>query len=141
MAHDPLKTLHTSLVDTCEGYRAAAEDAETPALKAMFATLLANHSTQHEAIHQMLVRLGEKPDERGSFMQFVHKGIIAVRSVTTGLKPALDAFAMGERSIAKEYDDAIAESTNASDRATLQQQKHEVEAAASKLEGHAAQTA
>ena len=141
MAHDALKTLHTSLVDTCEGYRVAVDDAETPALKALFENILASHSAQHKTIDQMLMKHGEKPDESGSFMQIVHKGVIAVRSVTTGLKPALDAFAMGERSIAKEYDDALAETADASDRATLERQKHEVEAAASQLEGHAAQAA
>ena len=40
MAADALKTLHTTLLDTLEGYEAAEREAEDPALKLLFREMI-----------------------------------------------------------------------------------------------------
>jgi uncharacterized protein (TIGR02284 family) len=117
MAADSLKKLHTALVDTRNGYEEAVKDAETPALKSLFGQMVALKERDHSELHASLSRLGEKPDEAGSFMSTVHKTVISVRLAVTGLGTnALSSFVMGEEQIIKEYDAALQEF--ASDSAT-----------------------
>ena len=109
MAADSLKKLHTSLVDNRKGYEKAVEDAE-PNVKALFSEMAALKAKQHAELHAGLSRLGEKPDDSGSFMATVHKTVIGVRAATTGLGTnSLSSFVMGEKQIVDEYDDAIEE--------------------------------
>lgn len=125
MAADSLKKLHTSLVDTRNGYQKAAEDAETPALKSLFAQMVALKEKDHSELHAGLSRMGEKPDESGSFMSTVHETVISVRAAVTGLgSNALSSFVSGEEQIVKEYDDALKEgATDPAITATLTRQK------------------
>jgi uncharacterized protein (TIGR02284 family) len=124
MPADSLKTLHTSLVDNRRGYSEAAKDAETPALKAFFSEMIALKEKDHSDLHGALTRLGEKPDESGSFMATVHTTVIKVRSATTGLHSALSSFVMGEEQVVKEYDKAIEEcASDPAIVATLNKQK------------------
>ena len=62
MTTDALKKLHTAMLDTREGYEVAEKDAETPALKALFAQMIALRSKDHEEIHQ--VSFDERRDPR-----------------------------------------------------------------------------
>ena len=125
MAADSLKKLHTALVDSRNGYREAVEDAETPALKYLFAAMVSLKEHDHAELHAGLIRMGENADESGSFMSTVHKAVISVRAAVTGLGTnALSSFVMGEEQIVKEYDEALDE--NAADpaiTATLTRQK------------------
>ena len=125
MAADSLKKLHTSLVDTRNGYQKAAEDAETPALKSLFAEMVALKEKDHSELHAGLTRMGEKPDESGSFMSTVHETVISVRAAVTGLGPnSLSSFVSGEEQILKEYDDALKEcAADPAITATLTRQK------------------
>jgi uncharacterized protein (TIGR02284 family) len=125
VAADSLKKLHTSLVDTRNGYQKAAEDAETPALKSLFAQMVALKEKDHSELHAGLSRMGEKPDESGSFMSTVHETVISVRAAVTGLgSNALSSFVSGEEQIVKEYDDALKEgATDPAITATLTRQK------------------
>ena len=108
MANDALKTLHTALIDAGKGYRKAQEDAETPDLRRLFQAMTVLHHRAHAEVHALLVRLGEKPDDAGSFMATVHETVIAVRSAVTGLdRGALSSFASGEEHILETYDKAI----------------------------------
>jgi uncharacterized protein (TIGR02284 family) len=64
----------------------------------------------HLELHAGLSKLGEKPDESGSFMSTVHKTAISVRSAVTGLGTnALSSFVTGEEQIIKEYHSALEE--------------------------------
>jgi uncharacterized protein (TIGR02284 family) len=108
MAADSLKTLHTALVDARNGYQEAAKDAETPALAALFAEMIALKERDHAELHDALRRMGETPDESGSFMSTVHQTVIRVRSAVTGLGTnALSSFVSGEEQILSDYDDAL----------------------------------
>jgi uncharacterized protein (TIGR02284 family) len=112
MATDCLRKLHTSLVDSREGYQEAAKDAETPSLKSFFAEMVALKESDHAELHQALRKMGEEPDESGSFMATVHKTIISVRSAVTGLGAnSLPAFVTGEEQIVQQYEEAIRECT------------------------------
>jgi uncharacterized protein (TIGR02284 family) len=106
---DNLKKLHTYLVDNRKGYEEAAKDAE-PELKAFFAGMIALKQRDHIALHSALERLGEVPDDSGSFMAVVHETVISVRSALTGLGTnALGSFVMGEKQVVEQYDKAIEE--------------------------------
>ena len=107
MAAESLKKLHTDLVDNRNGYEKAVKDAEPP-LKAFFAEMVALKEKDHAELHGALSRLGEKPDEDGSFMSTVHKTVISVRAAVTGLGTnALSSFVMGEEQIVDAYDTAL----------------------------------
>lgn len=107
MAADSLKKLHTSLVDNRKGYEKAVEDAE-PNVKALFSEMAALKAKDHAELHTGLTRLGEKPDDSGSFMATLHKAVIGVRAATTGLGTnSLSSFVMGEKQVVGEYDTAI----------------------------------
>ena len=65
--------------------------------------MVALKEKDHSEIHAGLSKLGEKPDDSGSFMSTVHKTVISVRSAVTGLgSNALSSFVMGEEQIIKE---------------------------------------
>ena len=107
MAAESLKKLHTDLVDNRNGYEEAVKDAEPP-LKAFFAEMAALKEKDHAELHGALSRLGEKPEEDGSFMSTVHKTVISVRAAVTGLGTnALSSFVMGEEQIVDAYDTAL----------------------------------
>jgi uncharacterized protein (TIGR02284 family) len=107
MAADSLKKLHTDLVDNRNGYEEAVKDAEPP-LKDFFSEMVALKEKDHAELHGALSRLGEKPDEDGSFMSTVHKTVISVRAAVTGLGAnALSSFVMGEEQILDAYDAAL----------------------------------
>ena len=66
--------------------------------------------TDHSELHDALIRLGEKPDESGSFKATVYKTVIGVRAAATGLGTnALPSFVMGEERVVDEYNKAIEE--------------------------------
>lgn len=125
MAADSLKTLHTALVDARNGYQEAARDAETPALKAFFTDMIALRERDHAELHDALRRMGETPDESGSFMSTVHQTVIRVRAAVTGLdRNALSSFVSGEEQILSDYDEALKDcATDPAITATLRRQR------------------
>ena len=135
MAADSLKKLHTALVDNRNGYQEAVKDADTPAIKALFAEMVALKEKDHAELHVGLSKLGEKADETGSFMSTVHKTVISVRSAVTGLgSNALGSFVMGEEQVIKEYDEALKEcASDPAITATLTRQKETLLAKIAKM--------
>ena len=135
MAADSLKKLHTSLVDNHKGYEKAVEDAE-PNVKSLFGEMAALKEKDHAELHAGLTKLGEKPDEFGSFMATVHKTVIGVRAATTGLGTnSLSSFVMGEKQVVDEYDKAIEECSSDRDLvATLIRQKNTLLAKIAEME-------
>jgi uncharacterized protein (TIGR02284 family) len=135
MAADSLKKLHTSLVDNHKGYEKAVEDAE-PNVKSLFGEMAALKEKDHAELHAGLTKLGEKPDESGSFMATVLKTVIGVRAATTGLGTnSLSSFVMGEKQVVDEYDKAIEECSSDRDLvATLIRQKNTLLAKIAEME-------
>ena len=105
---DALKSLHTALIDSRNGYQEALEDAEGKGLTPLFRDMitLRNHDADELAGH--LTALGEKVDDDCSFMSTVHRTVISIRSVLTGLEESiLPALIDGEGRILEYYDDAL----------------------------------
>lgn len=127
MANDELKKLHTAIIDAEHGYDEAAKDAETPALAEFFGQMSQLHQSHHDEIHRLLVSLGEKPDDDGSFMTSIHKGVISVRAAITGLQSAIASFASGEEKLLERYNDAM-ESTEPTAGPILRRQKAALQA-------------
>ena len=110
MAADALKTLHTTLLDTLEGYEAAEREAEDPALKLLFREMIDLRSKDHTEIHEALAAAGEHLADEQSFMATVHKAAVDLRSAVIGIdRKTLEPFIKGEEIILEQYDAAISE--------------------------------
>jgi uncharacterized protein (TIGR02284 family) len=108
---DSLKSLHTALVDSRNGYEEALEDAEGKGLTPLFRDMIALRNKHAAELAEHLRALGEKVDNEGSFMSTVHRTVISIRSVLTGLDDSiLPGLIDGEERIIGYYDEAIAES-------------------------------
>ena len=105
---EALKDLHTTLVDSRNGYEEALSDAEGKGLTSLFREMIALHDRHHGEIDACLRRAGETPDESGSFLSVVHRTIFKVRSILTGLdESVLPGLIDGEERIAARYDEAL----------------------------------
>lgn len=125
-----LTDLHTSLVDAVKGYDEAVSDAEAPEMSAQFAHMRSLHA---EAVHQIsgiLDGLGISRNEDGSFMSTVHRTVISLRSMVTGLGPnSLPAFISGEQLLLEKYGKAIVSGVKSADEAILVAQSDRLSAA------------
>ena len=105
---EALKDLHTTLVDSRNGYEEALSDAEGKGLTSLFREMIALRDRHHGEIDACLRRAGETPDESGSFLSVVHRTIFKVRSLLTGLdESVLPGLIDGEERIAARYDEAL----------------------------------
>ena len=105
---DALKTLHTSLIDSRNGYEEALEDAEGKDLTPLFREMIDMRNTHAGELEPYLTALGETPDDDGSFMSTVHRTVISIRSILTDLDDSiLPGLIDGEERIVKGYDEAI----------------------------------
>lgn len=86
---DTLKSFHTALVDSCNGYEEALSDAEGKDLAPLFLKMIDLRNWHHAELDRYLRAEGEEPDEDGSFMSTVHRTVIKVRSLITGLDESL----------------------------------------------------
>lgn len=107
---DALKTLHTSLIDSRIGYEEALEDADGKGLTPLFREMIALRTRATDELTPYLVALGENVDKEGSFMSTVHRTVISIQSVLTGLDESiLPGLIDGENRVLKQYDAAIAQ--------------------------------
>lgn len=107
---EALSTLHTRLVDAAKGHDEAAGLAEDAVLAALFRDLREQHRRHAGALAARMIAHGIEPDTDGSFLQYVHKAILNVRSAIGGLdENALSGIRDGEERILDLYDDAIRE--------------------------------
>ena len=127
---DTLKSLHTALIDSRNGYEEALKDADGKGLTPLFRDMIALRNSDAAALGEQLVAMGEKFDGKGSFMTAVHRTVIGVRSLFTGLDESiLPGLIDGEERIVGYYDDAIqASDLGASERATLVNQRKVLQA-------------
>lgn len=133
---EELKSLHTAVIDSRNGYDEAIKDAEKPELGAIFEKARRLHARAHDDLHRMLAERGSAPDERGSFMTTVHEVVIGVRAAVGGLnRGSLRAFADGEEHTVAAYDDAIA--ANPTDAETLDRHKAALEGVIAEMRGMA----
>lgn len=123
---DTLKSLHTALVDSRKGYEEAVEDADAKALTPLFRDMIALRSEHAGQLARVLQGEGETVDDAGSFMAIVHRAVINIRSVITGLDESiLPGLIDGEERILGYYDEAL--EASAAERALLVTQRLAVE--------------
>ena len=106
-----LKSLHTALIDARNGYEEALDDAEGHGLTQLFRELMSLHGENAEAIGVLLRVMDVTASDDGSFMTTVHRTIMKVRSLFSGLdKNVLPGLIDGEERLLGYYDEAIADS-------------------------------
>ncbi|MCB1485504.1 MAG: DUF2383 domain-containing protein [Hyphomicrobiaceae bacterium] len=105
---DTLKTLHTALIDSRNGYEEALTQAEGGDHIILFQELIAAHQTSTVEIEQRVAALGETPDISGSFMSTINRTMMDVRALFTGLGDAvLPALISSEKRNIELYDAAL----------------------------------
>ena len=82
---DALSTLHTTLVDSRNGYEEALKDAGKSGLVTLFEEMVALRQQTSIELEPLLLRSGATPDDNGSFMSTVHRTIISFQSMLTDL--------------------------------------------------------
>lgn len=125
---DALKSLHTALIDSRNGYDEALEDAEGKGLTPLFRDMIALRNEHADQLAGHLRAMGEMVDGEGSFMSALHRTVISLRAVLTGLdESVLPGLIDGEERIVGYYDQAIEESpASAPECGTLVKQREAV---------------
>lgn len=117
---ESLKTLHTNAIDARNGYQEALEDAEGNGMTPLFRDMIAMHQNHADELGRELIKAGEKPDDKGSFMTLVHKTIMDVRALFNGLDASvLPGLIDGEKRNVSTYDDALKKAQGSADVANL----------------------
>lgn len=133
---DTLKSLHTMLIDSRNGYDEAVKQSDGKSLTPLFREMITLRDKAAGALAIQLTALGENPDADGSFMSTVHRTVIDVRSYLTGLDESiLPSLISGEERIIEKYDDAINESSPANpEYAVLVAQRDELRAKVNEMQ-------
>jgi uncharacterized protein (TIGR02284 family) len=107
-ATEALVTLQSRVFDASEGHAEGAKRTDDPTMARVFQELHAMHKTHAAALGAALVARGVEPDADGSFLQYVHKAIIDVRSAVGALgESAMPGVCDGEERILSLYDDTL----------------------------------
>jgi uncharacterized protein (TIGR02284 family) len=105
---DNLKSLHTGAIDARNGYQEALEDAEGNGMTPLFRSSIVLHEQNAQELAAELTKVGENPDDQGSFMSTVHETIMSIRSLFNGLGGSvLPGLIDGEKRNVSAYDDAL----------------------------------
>jgi uncharacterized protein (TIGR02284 family) len=111
---DALAALYTTLVDSRNGYQEAAKDAGPDGLVSLFKSMIALHQSAIVELEPLVRQTGAEPDADGSFMSTVHRTVVSLHSMLTGLdETVLPGFIDGETRILERYDAAIRVCTGA----------------------------
>jgi uncharacterized protein (TIGR02284 family) len=108
--HD-IKTLNgliETTIDSVEGYREAAKEADAT----RYATLFASRATERDAVVTLLrstvVSLGGKPADDGTALASAHRAFLDLRaSMSKGDKAVIDEVERGEDHIKAKYENAL----------------------------------
>lgn len=132
---DNLKSLHTILIDSKNGYEEALKDAEGRGLTELFSNMIALRERDSAEIAGLLATLGEKADDKGSFMTTVNRAIISIRSLFGDLDEGiLPGLIDGEKRISTYYDSTLETVGSTADRAVLTRQLEKVRSVIADME-------
>ena len=107
---DQLKTLHTAAIDAANGYREALKEAEGKGMTPLFSEMVSLHDAHATQLASLIKDAGIEPDSDGSFMTVVHRTIMDVRSLFSGLDASvLPGLIDGEQRNLAKYDAALKE--------------------------------
>lgn len=119
-----LINLHTTLIDTRNGYGAAQKDAEGMGLATLFRDLSVMHTKAANEVSNLLNAMGVITADEGSFMTTIHKTIVGIRSLFGGLDESIvPALVEGEMRVLGYYDDALQLFPSGHEREILVQQR------------------
>lgn len=79
-----LNTLTATLIDSVNGYRDAAEDAESGRFQQMFRERADERNQLAEQLRAEVRRLGGNPEDDGSFMGKAHQRFMDLKAAITG---------------------------------------------------------
>lgn len=138
---DTLKKLHARIVDATNGYAEGIEQAEGPEVVAFFEGFKTLHERHASELDALLRSKGYEPQADGSWMTWVHEGIMKLRgAVGTVDESVMDEVIKGEKAILDLYDEALdPELADAVGSALLLKQRAELQAKVA--EGEVAQRA
>ena len=105
---DGMAKLLTQLVDAEAGYREGIQLAELPVMVATLESLRGTHANHIRRLEELMRARGMKVDDSTSAMSVVHRAILNIRSVLSGLdENIVPGLIDGEQRIVKAYDDLI----------------------------------
>jgi hypothetical protein len=138
---DDLETLYTRLIDARAGHDEGVTLADRPEIVDLFTGLRDLHDRHARALAPLLARHGIDVEDDESLLALVHKTVLRVRALVTGLDENLLAGIIdGEERIADLYDDVLSDLPGDDPlHALLSQQRAELGVRIAALEARAAQ--
>lgn len=111
-----LKTLHTRMHDSIDGYEAAKDRTDSAFIKGMIDEMLADRRTDMMAVDGFLTSMGEEVKHEGSALGTAHQSFLKLKDMVTGSgdEAVLEEIIRGEEHLLEAYDDAL-EATGAGD--------------------------
>ncbi|MGR3541544.1 MAG: PA2169 family four-helix-bundle protein [Hasllibacter sp.] len=111
-----LKTLHTRMHDSIDGYEAAKDRTDSPFIKGMIDEMLADRRSDMMKVHGFLTAMGENVEHKGSALGSAHQSFLKLKDMVTGAgdEAVLQEIVRGEEHLLEAYDDAL-EATGAGD--------------------------
>ena len=111
-----LKTLHTRMHDSIDGYEAAKDRTDSAFIKGMIDEMLADRRSDMMKVHGFLASLGENVEHKGSALGSAHQSFLKLKDMVTGSgdEAVLQEIVRGEEHLLEAYDDAL-EATGAGD--------------------------
>ncbi len=107
-ALDSLKSLHTTLIDSRNGYQEALDDAGRTGMTDLFQRMIALRERHASELTAHLVAAGATPNQQGSFMTMVHRTVISFQSLFGDLNERIiPGLIDGEKRIVSTYDDTL----------------------------------
>ncbi|QFU09388.1 hypothetical protein PARPLA_01430 [Rhodobacteraceae bacterium THAF1] len=131
---DALKTLHTHLIDSVDGYQ-QAHDNMNGEHKAFIERCLSERRGFHDTLHTQLAQDGIETDESGSTAAAAHRVIFNIRdAISSGDAGIMAECARGDSHLKSAYDDAIDQTKGEPGYDFLTEQRAKVEAAVKEAE-------
>ncbi len=137
--NDKAISVLNELIETCKdgakGFASAAEKADSPELKSLFAKYAAQRTSFAADLDGQVLSLRGTPAESGHAAAVVHRGWIDIKTAFVGNddKALLNECERGEDYAKKAYMDALTEELPSDARAIVQRQSVEVKAAHDKV--------
>lgn len=104
-----LETLTTTLLDSINGYRDAAENAEGSQYQQLFREMADNRSRVVEDLRAEVRRVGGNPPDDGSFLGSTHQRFLDLKAAVTGRndKSIINEVERGEDYLKEKFETAL----------------------------------
>jgi uncharacterized protein (TIGR02284 family) len=128
-----LNTLTTTLIDSINGYRDAASNAESTRFQELFRKLADERSQAVEGLRAAVTRLGGNAEDDGSFLGKTHQRFLDLKAAVTGRddKAIIDEVERGEDYLKEKFETALNDTAVSSETRTAIQTAYQ-----SVREGH-----